>query len=57
MGIKDVLLSWPVVKPLTGTDPLGRGLAAQSDATSALQPRTATADRVVQSICPYCAVG
>jgi len=22
-----------------------------------LQPRTATADRVVQSVCPYCAVG
>ena len=57
MGIKDVLLSWPVVKQITGPDPLGRGLAAQSDRTAAQQPRTATADRVVQSICPYCAVG
>ena len=57
MGLKDVLLGWPVVKQLTGTDPLGRGLAVQSDRTAALQPRTATADRVVQSICPYCAVG
>ena len=57
MGLKDVLLSWPVVKQLTGTDPLGRGLAAQSAQSAALQPRTVTADRVVQSICPYCAVG
>ena len=57
MGLKDVLLGWPVVRQLTGPDPLGRGLAAQSDRTAALQPRTATADRVVQSICPYCAVG
>ena len=57
MGLKDMFLGWPVVKQLTGADPLGRGLAAQSDHTAALQPRTATADRVVQSICPYCAVG
>jgi len=57
VGLKDVFLGWPVVKQLTGADPLGRGLAAQSNHTAALQPRTATADRVVQSICPYCAVG
>ena len=57
MGVKDVFLSWPVVRQLTGEDPLGRGAAAQSGRTAALQPRTATADRVVQSICPYCAVG
>ena len=57
MGLKDVFLGWPVLKQLTGDDPLGRGAAAQSKRTAALQPRTATADRVVQSICPYCAVG
>ena len=57
MGVKDVFLSWPVVRQLTGDDPLGRGAAAQSARTAALQPRTATADRVVQSVCPYCAVG
>ncbi|MCW2613346.1 MAG: molybdopterin oxidoreductase Fe4S4 region [Frankiales bacterium] len=57
MGLKDVFLGWPVVKQLTGDDPLGRGLAAQSARSAALQPRTATADRVVQSVCPYCAVG
>jgi formate dehydrogenase major subunit len=57
MGARDVFLSWPVVKQLTGDDPLGRGAAAQSRRTASLQPRTATADRVVQSVCPYCAVG
>jgi formate dehydrogenase major subunit len=57
MGLKDVFLGWPVLQQLTGDDPLGRGAAAQSPRSAALQPRTATADRVVQSVCPYCAVG
>ena len=38
-------------------DPLGLGSAAQSRRSASLTPRTADADRVVQSICPYCAVG
>jgi formate dehydrogenase major subunit len=33
------------------------GRAARSGRSQALTPRTKTADRVVQSICPYCAVG
>jgi formate dehydrogenase major subunit len=57
MGLKDTFLGWPVLRQLTGEDPLGRGAAVQSRRTAALTPRTATADRVVQSICPYCAVG
>ncbi len=48
---------WPVWRQLTGTDRLGRGAAAQSRRTRALQPRTVAADRVVKSVCPYCAVG
>ena len=36
---------------------LGRGPAVTSARTRTLAPRTATADRVVQSVCPYCAVG
>jgi len=40
-----------------GGDPLGLGRAAQSRRSARLTPRTRTADRVVQSICPYCAVG
>jgi formate dehydrogenase major subunit len=38
-------------------DPLGLGRAAQSKRSVRLEPRTARADKVVQSICPYCAVG
>jgi formate dehydrogenase major subunit len=57
VGVKDVLLGWPVYRQLTGNDPLGRGAAAQSKRTSELRPRTATADRVARSVCPYCAVG
>ena len=38
-------------------DPLGLGPAAQSKRSRELTPRTATADKVVKSICPYCAVG
>jgi formate dehydrogenase major subunit len=38
-------------------DLLGMGRAAESARSRSLTPRTATADRVVRSICPYCAVG
>jgi formate dehydrogenase major subunit len=38
-------------------DPLGLGRAAQSARSERLVPRTRTADKVVQSVCPYCAVG
>ena len=56
-GVKTWLESWPVYRQLTGSDPLGRGKAARSKATEATVSRTATADRVVKSVCPYCAVG
>ena len=48
---------WPVYRQLTGSDPLGRGKAAQSKRSATLAPRTKTADRVAHSVCPYCAVG
>jgi formate dehydrogenase major subunit len=38
-------------------DPLGLGRAAQSTRSATLTPRTRTADKVVRSVCPYCAVG
>lgn len=38
-------------------DLFGRGPAVTSAKTRALEPRTKTADRVVQSVCPFCAVG
>jgi formate dehydrogenase major subunit len=46
----------PFIRQLAG-DPLGLGRAAQSVRTEKLTARTRTADKVVQSICPYCAVG
>ena len=56
-SVKTWLDAWPVYRQLTGSDPLGRGKAARSEATESVVSRTATADRVVQSVCPYCAVG
>src|SRR5690625_3304392 len=50
-------LQWPVFRQVTKGDLLGRGSAVTSRATENITPRTKTADRVVQSICPYCAVG
>jgi formate dehydrogenase major subunit len=49
-------LGWPVLRQLRGPDKLGRGVAAHSAAPAKIA-RTETADRVVKSICPYCAVG
>jgi formate dehydrogenase major subunit len=57
MGVGDWIRSWPVYRQLTGPDPGGRGAAARSAHTDALRSRVATADKVVRSICPYCAVG
>jgi len=51
------MLEWPVVRQFRSGDYLGRGPAATSAKTREVQPRTATADRVVRSVCPYCAVG
>jgi formate dehydrogenase major subunit len=57
MTLGKAFLGWPLVRQLTGPDRLGRGAAAQSAHTAANVARTETADRVVKSICPYCAVG
>jgi formate dehydrogenase major subunit len=50
-------LQWPVIRQARTGDVLGRGPAVTSERTRAMKPRTSTADRVVQSVCPYCAVG
>ncbi|HEX3834548.1 MAG TPA: formate dehydrogenase, partial [Solirubrobacteraceae bacterium] len=49
-------LTLPFLRQLAG-DGLGLGRAAQSARSEQLAPRTRTADKVVRSICPYCAVG
>ena len=48
---------WPLLRQLIDGDPLGRGAAVKSRRSSRVQARTATVDRVVKSVCPYCAVG
>jgi formate dehydrogenase major subunit len=50
-------LQWPVIRQVRTGDVLGRGPAVTSERTRTMAPRTSTADRVVQSVCPYCAVG
>ena len=57
VGVRTWIESWPVYRQLTGSDPLGRGAAVQSPRSRGLTPRTASADRVAHSVCPYCAVG
>jgi formate dehydrogenase major subunit len=57
MDFKKLVESWPVYRQLTGDDRLGRGQAAQSRRSLTLTPRTAEADRVAHSVCPFCAVG
>ena len=46
----------PLVRQLRG-DRHGLGRAARSERSEELKPRTQAADRIVDSICPYCAVG
>ena len=57
MASGKAFLGWPVLRQLTGKDPLGRGPAVRSEQTERTSPRIASADRVARSVCPYCAVG
>jgi formate dehydrogenase major subunit len=57
VGVRTWIEGWPAYRQATGTDPLGRGAAVKSHASARLAARTATADTVVRSVCPYCAVG
>src|SRR5690242_20348908 len=49
--------NWPVLRQIKNRDPLGLGESAASSRSESLEPRTKHADRVVNSVCPYCAVG
>jgi formate dehydrogenase major subunit len=57
MGLRSAITSWPVLRQLRDGDALGLGRSAQSERSVRLRPRTETADKVVESICPYCGVG
>src|SRR6185312_6402074 len=57
MAVRSWIEGWPVVRQMTTGDRLGRGAAAKSDGSGAHKARTAMADEVVKSVCPFCAVG
>jgi len=48
---------WPVLRQIRDKDVLAWNGAAISERSNQLRARTATADKVVSSICPYCGVG
>jgi formate dehydrogenase major subunit len=48
---------WPVLTQLKNRDAFALDKSAVSERTKSLEPRTKLADRVVDSVCPYCAVG
>ncbi|MBB2939984.1 formate dehydrogenase major subunit [Amycolatopsis bartoniae] len=57
MGLTRRIRDWPVYRQLAEKDLTGRGAAAKSRISLELTPRTTGADKVVKSVCPYCAVG
>jgi formate dehydrogenase major subunit len=56
VALGKLIARWPVLRQ-AGTDPLALGKAVRSPRSEQLRPRTAEAEHVVKSICPYCAVG
>jgi formate dehydrogenase major subunit len=58
VNVRSLLERWPLVRQLTGDDPLGRGTSSRSvGGTADKRARTQNADAVTKSICPFCAVG
>jgi len=57
VAVSKLFDSWPVLRQLREGDLLGRGKAVQSTRSRQLVPRIDEADEIVESICPYCAVG
>jgi formate dehydrogenase major subunit len=55
--VLEKLCDWPLVRQVREGDPLGVGRAVRSKRSASLAPRIDEADHVVQSVCPYCAVG
>ena len=50
-------LNWPIARQIKNLDLFGLGESAISSRTESLIARTSKADKVVRSVCPYCAVG
>ena len=50
-------VDWPVLRQIVDNDRTGRGSAVRSTSTEQRSARIAGAERIVASVCPYCAVG
>ena len=57
MDLWKLVARWPALRQLRDGDLLGLGPSVRSPRQRALKPRIDEADDVVQSVCPYCAVG
>ena len=57
MGARRWIGSWPAYRQVAGRDRFGLGAAVKSEHSEQLAPRVRNADKVVKSVCPYCAVG
>jgi formate dehydrogenase major subunit len=57
VDVTELVRRWPLLRQFSEGDALGLGRAVRSKHTEQLRPRTADAERVVKSVCPYCAVG
>jgi formate dehydrogenase major subunit len=57
VDVARAIARWPLLRQLREGDVSARGRAAQSERSRTLEPRIDRAERVVRSICPYCAVG
>src|SRR5437016_10213320 len=56
MNVGKLIGSWPLLRQAQ-EDRLGLGTSVRSPATRRLRARIADAEHVVESVCPYCAVG
>lgn len=57
MNLFETLRNWPVLRQIQKGDWTALGETAKSARSEALVARTKKADRVVPTVCPYCAVG
>jgi formate dehydrogenase major subunit len=57
MGLFDSISRWPLLQQIRRGDLTALGETARSARSDTLRPRTEKADKVVKSVCPYCAVG
>jgi formate dehydrogenase major subunit len=57
LAVRDMLSNWPVLRQVRERDTRALGLTARSPRSETLRARTEASERVVPSVCPYCAVG